>query len=298
MINYGLCDSSHGPFRIDNKGENMSVNTQVMFTPYEIKDCLFDKERTKNLKNAINATVKPGDVVLEAGGGTGILSMFALQAGAKHAYIIELQERFCTVIREIAMKNGFADRITVICGDATATDMPEQVDVYISELLCTGLFNEPQVQAYNNLRKFVKPGGLFIPQKVISSIKFAQAAEYAYDIQINCDSYLAEDITHKELTTSKEYMSIVFDGDEVETFIDSYGEVLPIGLNGVINSGIISTRAMLTNKIMATKTKFLFNPELLFIDSRVNVDSNTDSIEYILNYECGCDTRNIKLKVF
>jgi predicted RNA methylase len=275
----------------------MSINTNVVFTSYEIKDCLFDKERTENLKNAIKTTVKPGDVILEAGGGTGILSMFALQAGAKHVYIIELQERFCTIIREIAMMNGYADRITVICGYSTATDIPEQVDVYISELLCTGLFNEPQVQAYNNLRKFVKPNGKFIPQKVSSHIKFAQASEYAYDIQVSCDSYVASNINHIVLTTEKEYMIINFDGDVVSPIISHYGELLPIGLLGTINSAVFSTTAKLTKDISAGKTNFLFNPELLFINSRVKVDENTDSIEFVLNYECGCDTRTIDLKV-
>jgi len=276
----------------------MSVNTQVMFTPYEIKDCLFDKQRTINLQKAIETTVKPGDIILEAGGGTGILSMFALKAGAKHAYIIELQERFCNIIREIAIMNGFADRITVICGDATATDIPEHVDVYISELLCTGLFNEPQIQAYNNLRKFVKPSGSFIPQQVTSTIKFAEASESIYGIQISCDSYIADDIFHIELTTAKEYMTIEFDGDEVSPLLNHYGEVLPVGLSGTINAGIFTTTAKLTKEISAEKTKFLFNPELLFIKSNIKINENTDSIEFELKYECGCDTRDINLKVY
>ncbi len=43
----------------------MSVNTGVAFTSYEVKDCLFDHDRTVNLQNAIKDTVKEGDVVLD-----------------------------------------------------------------------------------------------------------------------------------------------------------------------------------------------------------------------------------------
>jgi protein arginine N-methyltransferase 1 len=54
-------------------------------------------------------------VILDVGCGTGILSMFAAKAGAKHVYGID-----CSAIvdqaREIVDINGYSDQITIIKG--------------------------------------------------------------------------------------------------------------------------------------------------------------------------------------
>ena len=51
-------------------------------------------------------TVKPGDVVVDLGAGTGLLSFFALQAGAHHVYAIEMS-RIADVAAELIEANGF-----------------------------------------------------------------------------------------------------------------------------------------------------------------------------------------------
>lgn len=290
------------------------MDNKIRFTPYEIKDCLFDRIRTNNLQKAIYETVKDGDIVLEAGGGTGILSMFALKAGAKHAYVIELSGRFTQVIREIAEKNGLSDRITVINGDATETDIPESVDVYISELLCTGLFNEPQIQAYNNCRRFFKPDTRCIPMSVTSDITFCNSDPYAYGLDISVDSYLLSDINKvQSLTSTDRYMEIVFDGEYVSPQIHKRGSVEPMSI-GCVNSAVIESGAKLSPNVDAGPTKFLFNPELIFFKNRSTigcefgqsecvhgdfiVESQTNIIDYEIEYVAGGDTRDVRLRVF
>ena len=52
-------------------------------------DMVFDKSRVAAYRDAINETVKPGDVVADLGSGTGLLSFLCLQAGAARVHAIE-----------------------------------------------------------------------------------------------------------------------------------------------------------------------------------------------------------------
>ena len=67
---------------------------------------LVDEARTSSLQRAILATVKPGDVVVDIGPGTGALSLFGVMAGASRVYsiereqIIEIPERAEALITE------------------------------------------------------------------------------------------------------------------------------------------------------------------------------------------------------
>lgn len=120
--------------------------------------CLIDEERTSAFKSAIEKTVRPGDIVVDAGSGTGVLAMFAADAGAKKVYALELDENNAKVLQQIFAANGYGDRIEVIQGDATTLRLPENVDVVVCEMIATGLIEELQVPVMNNMLRHVNPG--------------------------------------------------------------------------------------------------------------------------------------------
>src|SRR5271170_1567362 len=93
---------------------------------------LRDSVRNEAFRNAIAHAVKPGDVVLDMGAGTGILSVFAAVAGARKVYAVERTD-VALVARRMVERNGFAGCIDVLQADLEDITLPEKVDVLVSE---------------------------------------------------------------------------------------------------------------------------------------------------------------------
>ncbi|KAJ0234125.1 histone-arginine methyltransferase 1.3 [Hirschfeldia incana] len=105
-----------------------------------------------------------GRVVVDVGAGSGILSMFAAQAGAKHVYAVEASEMAEYARKLIAGNPSFADRITVIKGKVEDIELPEKADVLISEPMGTLLVNERMLESYVIARdRFMSPKGKMFP---------------------------------------------------------------------------------------------------------------------------------------
>jgi len=143
------------------------------------EEMLKDSVRTESYRRAIMAPgICKDKVVLDVGCGTGILSMFAVKAGAKHVYAIE-----CAAIidqaREIVKANGMADKITLIKGKVEEVEVPEKVDVLISEWMGYFLMYESMLSSVIYARdKWLKPGGLVLPDKCTLYINAIEDAEY------------------------------------------------------------------------------------------------------------------------
>lgn len=146
--------------------------------------CLVAEKRTKSFIKAIKKTVKDGDVVLEAGCGTGILSIVAADSGAKKVYAIEQNKLLIPQLKKNIAKLGFGDVIEVIDCEATKVTIPEKVDVLICEMICGGLIDEPQIPVMNHLLKFLKKGGLVIPSSAEITIELSQVDNNFYGYEL------------------------------------------------------------------------------------------------------------------
>jgi predicted RNA methylase len=109
--------------------------------------CLYDEPRTIAFKKAIDNTVKPGDIVVELGAGSGVLSMFAADAGAKKVFAVELDAMNAECLRKTIRLNDYESIIEVVEGDATEVSFPFKADVIICEMIATGLIEELQIPA-------------------------------------------------------------------------------------------------------------------------------------------------------
>jgi predicted RNA methylase len=98
--------------------------------------------------------VKKGDTVIDVGSGTGILSFFAIEAGAKKVYAVEVDKLLVEKLRESVKHNKLENFVEVVQGDILEiSKMQKDVDVLIAELIETGLIDELQVPSLNRLRR-------------------------------------------------------------------------------------------------------------------------------------------------
>jgi SAM-dependent methyltransferase len=125
-----------------------------------------DRVRTDAFRRAIASVVGPGDIVLDVGAGTGILSLFAAQAGAARVYAVE-RTTVAVLAQELAAANGAAGVVEVIHGDVMDVELPERVDVIVSEWLGGFGIDEGMLVPVIAARdRWLKPGGVMIPSSV------------------------------------------------------------------------------------------------------------------------------------
>ncbi|XP_058480109.1 protein arginine N-methyltransferase 6 [Solea solea] len=131
------------------------------------EEMIADYVRTNTYRTAIerNSELIRGKVVLDVGAGTGVLSVFCAQAGAKKVFAVEA----CSIAEQavkIVRQNNLQDHIEVIRGTVETVELPEPVDVIVSEWMGYALLHESMLNSVLYARdKWLKPGGLILPSK-------------------------------------------------------------------------------------------------------------------------------------
>ena len=113
---------------------------------------LADETRAEAYEQAIRGAVRAGDVVVDVGAGTGLLSLMACRAGASRVYAIE-EARIVDLAVTIARENGFADRIVFLRGNSLKIEVPEKADVVVSETIGSFVFSENILAILDDARR-------------------------------------------------------------------------------------------------------------------------------------------------
>ena len=131
---------------------------------------LSDLARGDAYRRGIEHVVTPDSIVLDMGAGTGIMSFFAAFAGAKKVYSVE-RTNIVRVTRELAEQNKCLDRVEIIHSDILDVELPEKVDVLVSEWL--GPFGIDENLLYPLLTardRWLNPDGKILPERVTAWI--------------------------------------------------------------------------------------------------------------------------------
>lgn len=127
---------------------------------------LDDQHRTGSYLAAVRAVVRSGDVVVDLGAGTGVLSVAAAQAGASRVYAIEASG-IGAAAAAVFRANGCEDRITLISGMSTEVALPERADVLISEVIGADVLSEGIVGLFADARRrLLKPAARLVPSRL------------------------------------------------------------------------------------------------------------------------------------
>ncbi|KVH93500.1 probable protein arginine N-methyltransferase 3 [Cynara cardunculus var. scolymus] len=224
--------SAHDGVSDDKKSNDSSVNpadseiiivNKSYFGSYGSfgihREMISDKVRTDAYRQAIvdNPSLIKGAVVLDVGCGTGILSLFAAQAGASTVNAVEASDKMASVATQIAKNNGLlwnqeqgSGVVKVVNGmveDLIVSGKiePQSVDVLVSEWMGYCLLYESMLSSVLVARDhWLKPGGAVLPDTATMFVAgFGKGAtsipfwENVYGFNMSCiGNELVEDASH------------------------------------------------------------------------------------------------------
>ena len=152
------------------------------------EEMLKDEVRTRTYQMAIlnNKHLFENKIILDVGCGTGILSMFAVQAGAKHVYAVDCSS-IINSAKRIVTDNNMSDKITLIQGKMEEIELPipsQSVDIIISEWMGYFLLYESMLNTVLYARdKWLKPNGegIVFPDKAVMYLCGCEDEQMKYE---------------------------------------------------------------------------------------------------------------------
>ena len=139
------------------------VPTRGWADPVEHARMLHDDRRTSDYIAALRQAVRPGDIVLDIGTGSGVLAIAAARAGARHVYAVEASD-IADVAERVFAANGVHEGVTLIRGWSREVELPEPADLLVAEVIGNEPFEEEILETtLDARRRLLKPSARLIP---------------------------------------------------------------------------------------------------------------------------------------
>ncbi|KAK9001265.1 hypothetical protein V6N11_083053 [Hibiscus sabdariffa] len=174
---FGVSDHHHQQHYIYNNDEKQELKSPPPCTDFDMayfhsyahvgihEEMIKDRVRTDTYRASImeHQSFIEGKVVMDVGCGTGILSIFCAQAGAKRVYAVDASD-IALQAKEVVKANNLAEKVIVLHGRVEDVEIDEEVDVIISEWMGYMLLYESMLGSVITARdRWLKRGGLILP---------------------------------------------------------------------------------------------------------------------------------------
>jgi type I protein arginine methyltransferase len=296
-MNTILDDILRSTFRVIKKAikSNYNLNNLIFddhnvneFTNiYEHERMIADAVRVNAYFNAINRYIKPNQVVLDLGTGTGILSFFAAQQHPRKIYAID-HSSFISIAKKIADHNGISN-IEFIKANSRNFTCSEKVDVIMHEQLGNALFNENMLENLFDLKsRILDEKGIIFPSKfelylepvcLLNDYRIPYIWEDSvHGIDFSCLKNLNEIDQYK----NADYWYRLLNGLNVDYLLCDPDPILSVDLNAINTIDDIQKKLNITKKIIRSGImdglllyfKVIFDDSLSFDTAPYNTNTS------------------------
>ncbi|KAM9804684.1 protein arginine N-methyltransferase 2 [Neosynchiropus ocellatus] len=181
-------------------------------------EMLSDKSRTEAYRQVIdaNSTSLQRKVILDLGCGTGIISMFCAKLAEPSAVYAVEASSMADYTRQLVRQNRCEEVVTVLQGRAEDVQLPEQVDVLVSEWMGNCLLFEFMVESVLLARdRWLKAGGTMWPSSAALTLVPCQAESYFqekmdfWENPYGLDFTPLQSLAHQEFFTKPKFSHLV-----------------------------------------------------------------------------------------
>lgn len=124
-----------------------------------------EHETTRGVVRLLQRAVQPGDSVADLGAGSAVLAICAIKLGARRAFAIEMDEDAIPNAEENTARNGIADRVAVLHGDAfSLLPVVAPVRIIVANIISSVLIRLAPV-----MRRALAPDGVAILSGILRS---------------------------------------------------------------------------------------------------------------------------------
>lgn len=172
-----------------------------------------DEKRNLFFKNALNECAKD-KVVLDLGSGTGLLSFYALESGAKHVYSVEWSKSLADCTRKILSDNFDSSRFTILELDFRVEDLSnfitEKIDILVTEQVGSNLLDGGNMcDAWTSINKIVSDDFVSIPNQLQIDL-----IQWDYKLPIINEMYSNQGIFKSNNSLSQKFSKSLLEFDE------------------------------------------------------------------------------------
>ena len=215
---------------------------------------LADSVRVDTYAEGIRRHIKPGDVVVDLGTGTGILAILAARQGAK-VYAID-HSNFISVAAQVAKDNG-VDTINFIHVHSKDFVCPEQVDILLHEQMADCLFDENMVENLIDFKqRCLKDTGKVLPGRFELflepiALKASARIPFIWELCVQDINYeVMRNLPELEAYKKKTYGFSYIERSSFDFFLSTPQPIIQIDLNRMTSAEEIPTHFKVTRKVV------------------------------------------------